>query len=359
MDKTNVVSFNKGNLYIDVNIKLDNRILPVKNETKFLGTKIDKKLNWRSHVTYIRNKISKIIGVISKIKSLLTTNAMQVLYYSLVFPYLQYCNLAWGTATKGIINPLNIIQKRIVRTMCHANPFDHTNNMFKNLKILKINDIHKHETLKFIHNELQNPVVFPFRFVGQIHNFNTRGRNNLRPPRFKSNLSKKFVTYNGCITWNKIPLAVRNTSCMTRPSDGKRGREGGGWVRERWKGGEGYYLLSSVITRCTLPSPVVTHCHPLPLVDTCYYPLSPAVTCRQPLSSVVRQVTRRRWHVLRVVLGASCFPGFLPPLLGGVDGTSCVLSWRLPAFRASCLPCLAESKPDRRAYIVQLVVPEL
>ena len=119
-------------------------------------------------------------------------------------------------------------------------------------------------------------------------------------------------------------------------------------MRKRWKGGEGYYLLSSVITRCTLPSPVVTHCHPLPLVDTCYYPLSPAVTCRQPLSSVVRQVTRRRWHVLRVVLGASCFPGFLPPLLGGVDGTSCVLSWRLPAFRASCLPCLAELKTPNR-----------
>ena len=127
------------------------------------------------------------------------------------------------------------------------------------------------------------------------------------------------------------------TSCMTRPSDGKRGR-GGGWGRERVKGGEGYYLLSPVITRCTLPSPVVT----TPVTTRCH-PVSPAVTRRHPLSSVVRLVTRRRWHVLRVVLelpafrasclpclaapmarlacclGASCFPGFLRPLLGGVE----------------------------------------
>merc|ERR1711872_494149 len=87
------------------------------------------------------------------------------------------------------------------------------------------------------------------------------------------------------------------------------------------------HSLSPVVTRYYPLSPVGTQCHPLPLVDTRYYPLSPAVTCRQPLSTVVRLVTRRRWHVLRVVLGASCFPGFLPPLLGGVDGTSCVLSW--------------------------------
>ena len=215
MDKTHAVSFSRGNEDIDVNIVLDNQILPFKEETKFLGTRIDKNLKWKSHVTYVRNKVSKIIGVISKVKRLITTNAMRVLYHSLVLPYLQYCILAWGTATKNTINALNIIQKRLIRTMCHANPFDHTNDMFKNLKILKLNDIHKHETMKFIHNEIQNPVAFPFRFVGQIHEVNTRGRNNLRPPRFKSNLSKKFVTYNGCIIWNMIPLSTRNLTNKT------------------------------------------------------------------------------------------------------------------------------------------------
>ena len=94
--------------------------------------------------------------------------------------------------------------------MCHAGPYDHTNVMFKDLNILKFMDIHKHESLKFIHNELQNQTVFNFTSAGQVHNFNTRGRSNLRPPRYKSMLSKKFITYNGCTLWNGTPINIRS-----------------------------------------------------------------------------------------------------------------------------------------------------
>ena len=134
-----------------------------------------------------------------------------MLYYSLVFPYLQYCNLAWGNAGKTALQPLRIIQKRIVRIICHSGPYDHTNLMFKNLTILKLDDIHKHETLKFIHGEVNDPIVFNFTHVDQIHEHNTRGRHNLRPPQFHSRLSKSFVTYNGCIVWIQTPLIFRNT----------------------------------------------------------------------------------------------------------------------------------------------------
>ena len=118
---------------------------------------------------------------------------------------------------------------------------------------------------------------------------------------------------------------------MTRPSDGRRG------------GGERdptcCHPLSSVIRRCTLPSPVVSSCRSSTPVTTRCHPLSPAVTRRQPLSSVVRLVTRRRWHVLRVVLGAS-FPGSFASLAKQ--------TWWPAAFRASCLPCLAELKTPNR-----------
>ena len=76
-------------------------------------------------------------------------------------------------------------------------------------------DIHKHESLKFIHNEIQNPTVFNFMFTRQIHNFNTRNRNNLRPPRYKSMLSKKFITYNGCSLWNATPINIRSIGNKT------------------------------------------------------------------------------------------------------------------------------------------------
>ena len=37
------------------------------NNTKFLGVIIDNKLKWLDHITFIKNKISKSIGIINKI----------------------------------------------------------------------------------------------------------------------------------------------------------------------------------------------------------------------------------------------------------------------------------------------------
>ena len=210
MDKTHAVAFTKRNHNNGLNILLDDKVLPIEDETKFLGIKIDKKLSWKSHIQFTRNKISKVIGVISKVKQLLTRKALVDLYYSYIFPYLQYCNIAWGTANKTALQPLRVIQKRIIRIICRVAPFDHTNLLFKNLNILKLNDIHDHEMLKFIHSEVSNPTVFNFTNVGQIHNHNTRRQNDLRPPRYRSTLSKRFVKYNGCISWNNILLEIRN-----------------------------------------------------------------------------------------------------------------------------------------------------
>ena len=41
------------------------------NNTKFLGVIIDSKLNWSDHIRYIKNKISKSIGILTKIRRFL------------------------------------------------------------------------------------------------------------------------------------------------------------------------------------------------------------------------------------------------------------------------------------------------
>ena len=45
----------------------NNEIAAVKS-TKFLGVIIDDKLKWKEHLQYIKNKISKSIGIIYKIR---------------------------------------------------------------------------------------------------------------------------------------------------------------------------------------------------------------------------------------------------------------------------------------------------
>ena len=39
------------------------------SETKFLGVIIDSKLTWKSHINYIKSKVAKGIGILSKPES--------------------------------------------------------------------------------------------------------------------------------------------------------------------------------------------------------------------------------------------------------------------------------------------------
>ena len=68
------------------------------DQTRFLGVIIDKKLDWRKHISLISGKVSRGLGIISKARKYLPRDAIMSLYYSFIYPYLTYCNLVWGTA---------------------------------------------------------------------------------------------------------------------------------------------------------------------------------------------------------------------------------------------------------------------
>ncbi len=51
-----------------INIKLDNTVLERVQKTRFLGITLHSSLKWKSHIDYLKEKISKITGIIYKIR---------------------------------------------------------------------------------------------------------------------------------------------------------------------------------------------------------------------------------------------------------------------------------------------------
>ena len=96
--------------HADVSIKLEGKLITRVSQTKFLGGIIDDKLNWKAHISYISGKIPRAIGVVIKARNL-GKDALLSLYYTLVFPYLTYCNQFWGSTFEYNINALNKLQK--------------------------------------------------------------------------------------------------------------------------------------------------------------------------------------------------------------------------------------------------------
>ena len=71
------------------------------NSAKYLGVIIDHKLNWIDHIAYIKNKISKGIGIMYRARNFLNKSSLIGLYYSYIYPYFTYCLETWGCAFKN------------------------------------------------------------------------------------------------------------------------------------------------------------------------------------------------------------------------------------------------------------------
>ena len=76
-------------------ITLDNIAVQQVEVTKFLGVLLDQHLSWKYHINHVVKKVSKTIGIISKARFFLSSKSLLSLYYTLVYPYPNYCNIAW------------------------------------------------------------------------------------------------------------------------------------------------------------------------------------------------------------------------------------------------------------------------
>ena len=141
---------------------------------------LDNKLSWKQQIAHVKTKISRTISILYKIRNLLLSPTKLMLYNILVLPYLQYCCVAWGTASRSALAPLKVLQKRAIRIVKNANYIAHTHMLFKETKVLKLEDLKDAEMHKFVHKQIQvtNPLI-PLQYNAEIHNYHTRQRFNL------------------------------------------------------------------------------------------------------------------------------------------------------------------------------------
>ena len=141
--------------------------------TKFLGFLLDQHLSWKYHLNHVATKVSKPIGIISKACFFLSSKSLLSLYYTLVYSYPNYCNIAWCLTYPSKLNRILYLQKRIVRIICGAEYLAHTAPLFRTLKVLDIFNINAFFVACFMYSYHNNllPHTFNTTFVTnrQVH----------------------------------------------------------------------------------------------------------------------------------------------------------------------------------------------
>ena len=97
-------------------LKLDNTVLPIVNQTKFLGATIDSKLQWTEHINNVISKISLNKNLIGWVKNLFNIQAKNSIYYAHIYSHITYANVIWGNfVTTKQMKMINSIQNYCIR----------------------------------------------------------------------------------------------------------------------------------------------------------------------------------------------------------------------------------------------------
>ena len=70
----------------------------------FLGVIFDESLSWQPHCMHISQKITKICGVLNRIKNNLTLPILRTLYFSMIQSHFNYAILTWGFKPNRLFN---------------------------------------------------------------------------------------------------------------------------------------------------------------------------------------------------------------------------------------------------------------
>ena len=150
--KTEAMVLSRKPLYFPLPpVLVNNKPLPYSHTFKFLGLLIDNRLNWKSHISAIRSKLSTVCGIIYRIRNRISISISKLLYNSIKYPHIIYGNIIWSAAYECNMQCLSVAQKKLIRTILRKPRYEHTSPLFKRLNILKLNDVSKFCTLQFVY----------------------------------------------------------------------------------------------------------------------------------------------------------------------------------------------------------------
>ena len=218
LSKTHVMLFSFKRNVPKLSLMISDTEIEEKTVTNFLGGHVDNKLTWKPHIAHICSKVTKSIAILRLVRSIFPKSILKMIYMSLIYTYINYCNLIWGSANPTNINPLFLLQKKAIRIINHANYLDHTDPLFKKSKLLTVHQVFKSKCLIFMYKCTKCNMFPEFKAKMQlnsdVHNHNTRRRTIRVTQKARLDICKKSFLYYGVDIWNILDPEIKLLSSI-------------------------------------------------------------------------------------------------------------------------------------------------
>ena len=211
--KTELIIFRKNNVPIpNLKLKLNGTELKPKHEIKYLGITIDEHLTFKSHINIMNAKLKRANTLLALSRHYLPSNLLKQIYYSQFHSHLSYGCQVWGQIPASI-SQTTTLQKKAVRLMSFSPVDAPSSPIFKDLNILKLNDLITTNNIIFVHKTLNgmSPSYFSNFLEPYIPNHDHATRNDPSsgysiPPGSVSlnNIEPNSLKYKCAQDWNEM-----------------------------------------------------------------------------------------------------------------------------------------------------------
>ena len=168
---------------------------------------LDSNLNWKSHLSAFSTNISRVIGLLHKVKYIFPKQVLHSIYNSLIIPRLNYSFLTWGIKSHKIEQ----LQKKAIRVLYYKSPIAHTDPLMNQTKL---SDLYTCQLLKLYYKLHRNKL--PRYFVNFLPEFgihyHTLRNDLIRLPAIRCELGEMNAKYQMHLRLRELASPLHSTA---------------------------------------------------------------------------------------------------------------------------------------------------
>ena len=162
----------------------------------------------------MRKKVTRRLGVLSRIKHFLPFYVHNLFVNTMVLPFLDYCDIVWGDRNnKLLMDSIQVLQKRAAKIVLNCPVYSSSTQALLDLKWKELHVRWRIHSLIYVFKCLNGLLDHNCNFTtnSSVHNYQTRHANDLRINRSRCGKGQLCSSHFLFKEWNEIPLDIRNS----------------------------------------------------------------------------------------------------------------------------------------------------
>ena len=183
------------------------------DSARHLGILLDPKLSYKFHFDALYKKVNRAVFSIKQMRHLLDQEHLKLLYSAYVKSAIEYgCALFCGLPA-SMLEPIILLQKKIVRIICGLGYRDSTADYFRELNILPLDKLIEYNVCKLMfdyrNRKLPSSFTGTWKLNSEMHERTLRNNDDFFIRTLPTEFLKNLPLYKFPAVWNNLPAELK------------------------------------------------------------------------------------------------------------------------------------------------------